>query len=328
MKRGARMLAVLLLVTGPAAAQSTFLVHLPGAPVESASRLAEGVAALADYLSDEVPGLTLELQLFRRWSDAQDFLATRGDGVVLVLADAGFLLDPNAAAGLVATHRLRSGGAGTYRCVLVARPGAAGEVPRLVDLRGRTLAVVETAASSDAAYLRRAVFEGEVDPASWFTATKGVADDFEAVNAALYGQTDAALVAEHNPLLEEHLGEDLVAVYTSPPLSMPVLAVRESAFGADRRRALDGALRGLGGDLRGEKFLAELKLEGFESLSSREARALASLPPPAVKELEIALPAGGAPELDLPPRPAAAELSFTLAVELPDVPLPREDGEN
>ncbi len=321
MRRWAIFLVASLCGAGAAGAQTTFLVHLPSAPVEGASRVAEAVSALGDYLSEKVPGLVLEPQLFRRWSDADSFLDSNPENVTLTLTEASFLVDLGASAGLEPTHRLSREGSGSYHRLLVIKTGE--DAAKLIDLRGRSIGVTEMAGSSDVSFLKSAVFEDEIDPASWFE-LRPVANDFLAIAEVLYGQADGALIAEHNPLLAAHLGKELKAVYTSPPLSQPVLAIRASAFTAEQRAALEDALRDLGSDPRGRKVFDELEVDGFESV--RSASALLTLPSAGGKELEIALPDGVALELDLQPLPPASELPFTLAVELPEIPLPRASG--
>lgn len=313
-----------LLLAAPGAAQDQLLVHLPSAPVEAASNLAEAMTDLAGYLSEKVPGTELEVRLFRRWSDANAFFADNGESVALLLTDASFLLD-RPGSGFAPTHRLIRSGRGTYRRLVVVRADEP-DLRRLVDLRGRSLVVVETAGASEPSFLERAVFEGEVAPLAWFGKLEQEVDDFSAANKVLYGQTDAALISEQNPLVAAQLGRDLRAVYTSPPLSLPVLSVRESAFDAGRRAALDRALAALGGDPRGRRVLDGLKFDGFEPLGAAEARAVAELPRAEKKDLEVALPGAVDLGLGLAPLPAAGELPFPIAVELPDVPLPRAEN--
>ncbi len=60
------------------AEKRVMVVHLPEAPIESMSRLAEGVTALATYLQGAVPDLTLEVKAFRKSDDAIQFLTTPG----------------------------------------------------------------------------------------------------------------------------------------------------------------------------------------------------------------------------------------------------------
>lgn len=305
----------------PADAQSSFVVHLPSAPVEAAGRLAEAATALNDYLTARVPGLQLELHLFRRWSDANDYLEAQGDHVAMVLTEASFLLDHSSR--LVATHRFRRLGQTTYRRVLVVRQDAEG-VDKLVDLKGRSLAVVETSGSTGEVFLERVIFENEVSPRSWFSRVDSMIDDFLAVNAVLYSQADSALVAETNPLLISQLGSELRVVYTSPPLTLPVLAIREALFAEDQRRALERALSQLESDTQGRKVLAELKLDGIDALKGTVAQTAVALPAPRGKSLEVALPSGVDLALELPALPSADQLPFTVAVELPNIPLPRE----
>lgn len=317
-----RVILLALALAAPAAAGDVLLVHLPSAPVEAAAHLAEAMTDLAAYLSEKVPGGELEVRLFRRWSDADRFLEDSGASVVLQLTDASFLIDQGPGSGLVPTHRLRRAGRGTFRRLVVVRADS-GEPRRLVDLKGKTLVVVDTAGPRGPSFLERAVFEGEVDPLAWFGELESEVDDFSAANKVLFGQADSALISADNPLVESHLGGDLRAVYTSPPLSLPVLAVRDSAFDAARRAALDRALAELGRDPRGRRVLERLKLDGFEPLDEAAARAVAELPRSPRKELEVALPGPVELGLELDPPPPAGELPFTIAVEIPDVPLPR-----
>ena len=225
------VLCAALVLAAPAAAQDTFVVHLPSAPVEAAAHLAEAMTDLAAYLSEKVPGSTLEVRLFRRWSDADSYLEGHASSVALLLTEASFLLDRGAGSGFAPTHRLKREGRDTYRRLVVVRADAE-DLGSLADLKGRSLTVVETAGASGPSFLERAVFEGVVAPLEWFGKLESEVDDFSAANKVLYGQTDSALISEHNPLVAGHLGRDLRAVYTSPPLSLPVLAVREGAFDA------------------------------------------------------------------------------------------------
>ncbi len=315
----------LLALALPVSAQQVLLVHLPGAPVEAANRIAVAANTLADYLSQEVPELALEAQLFRRFADAEAFLqGAAGERVVAVLVEASFLLDAGAGTAFEATHRFRREGLGTYRRLVVVKADTA-DAERLVDLKGRSLSVVETTGASLEAFLERAVFEGEVAPAGWFGSIERVADDFSATAEVLYGQSDAALVGEHNPLLADHLGADLRSVYTSPPLSLPVVALRRGALGDAARAAWDAALGGIGGSAAGRPVLAELRFDGFEAIAGESVASLTTSRV-AAKEPEIVLPGAGAFEPALPAPLDASQLPFDLEIELPDVPLPEAES--
>jgi ABC-type phosphate/phosphonate transport system substrate-binding protein len=308
-----------LLVAASAPAQQTLLVHLPSAPVESTGSQAEAITTLAEYLSQALPDLRLEAKIFRRLDDAMAYLGEHGDEVVLALSDAALVGDFPAASGLEPYRRFTRQGRPTYRRLLVVRADRQ-ELEKLVDLRGRTLAVVETAAGGAAAFLQRQVFENELDPAAWFGGIVPVADDFEATASVLYGQTDAALVAEYNPLLVRNLGQELEVVYETPPLSLPVLSVRSSAFDARLRAALDAALGDVAADPQAAPALAGLGIDGFDVVSGRSAL-LAAVSSSPEKAFEIAVPAAGALTLAPPPAVASDQLPWTVAVELPEVEL-------
>lgn len=322
--RQLRRIAVLVVFGGlPAAAAAlaqqpvqTMLVHLPSAPVESATRQAEAVTALAKELSRALPGPPLELKIFRRLADAQSFLAENGDTVALALCDAALAAD--LPAGLDPSHRFVHRGRPTYRRLAVVRDERR-ELQKLEDLRGRSLAVVETAGSGEHDFLAWQVFAGALDPKDWFGSLEPAADDFAATASALYGQTDAALVAEYNPLLIKNLDGELRVIYRSPPLSLPVLAVRAAAFDDARRAALDEALRALAGS---SALIAALGLDGFEAVAGRgELFAVSDL---VRKRPELAAPQAGAVPVEVPPLPAATDLPFVLAIELPDVEIDPE----
>ncbi len=308
-----------LLAAAAAPAQQTLLVHLPSAPVESAASQAEAVAVLTDYLSRELPEVTLEAEIFRHPQDAIAYLAENSEAVALTLSDAAMVSDFAADAGLEPYRRFSRQGAPTYRRLVVVRSDR-DELQKLVDLRDLSLAVVETTASAGVAFLHRQVFEGAIEPGSWFGTIAPVDDDFAATASVLYGQTDAALIAEYNPLLTQHLGGELRVVYESPPLSLPVLSLRASVFGTELRRALDRALEGIAEDPRAGSALADLGIDGFTAVSGRSSL-LAEISSSPQKAFEIALPQDGTVTLEPPPTLAPEQLPWTLAVELPELEL-------
>ncbi len=314
-------LLLVSLMASSIVAQDTLLVHLPSAPAEAANRQAEAVNALAEVLSARLPDRTIEAKIYRRWRDASQVLSGNPENVNLLLTDASFVVD--ASTGHRPAYRFVHAGSGTYRRLLVVRSDR-GELNRLVDLRDKSLAVVEAAGfgdgAGDAGFLRDQVFEDELDPLTWFATLKPSSDDFSATASVLYGQSDAALVAEYNPLLASHLGKDLRTVFESPELSLPVLWIRESAFTPEARQLLAETLRTLGDDPTGRTLLADLGIDGFAPVDGGYPLATATARPS--KTLAIAVPAGDELDLVMPSLPAASELTFAVAVELPEIPLP------
>ncbi len=312
-------MALLLVAFATTAAGETLLVHLPSAPVEAANRQAEAITTLTEYLAARFPGRDLEAKIFRRWGDAQDYLSEHSAEVTLMLTDASSTLDRSH--GLTPAYRFERAGLSTYRRLLVVRTDRP-ELEKMVDLKGKTLALVETAGAADLAFLKNDVFEDGLDPAEWFSIVPE-ADDFTATASVLYAQTDAALVAEYNPLLASHLGQDLRTVFESPALSLPVLSVREPAFEPADRETLDRALEGLADDTLGRRVLADLGIQGLRPVAGD---ALAQESVRRAKTLTIASAAGVTVPLDAPTLPAPELLSFAVAVELPEIPLELGEG--
>ena len=322
-RRALVTLVVALFAAAPSPAQPasprTLLVHLPSAPVTAAGDQAAAIEAFVEYLSARLPGPALEPKIFRRWRDARDHLDAHAEEVALLLADASFTA--GGASGVTPTFRFQRGGKATYRRLLVVR-GDRPELEKLVDLQGKTLAVVE-ASGADVEFVRNQVFDDVLDPANWF-AVELESDDFTATASVLYGKTDAALVADFNPLLEENLDRELRAVYESPELSLPLLSVREDAFSAADRVTLGRALEGLPEDPVGRRVLARLGIEGLDRVS---AAALAGELGRPAKALVIASPGATRVPLAAPGLPAPEQVAFAVAVELPEIPLGLdEDG--
>ncbi len=315
-------LAIALLIgSAPAVfAQRTMLVHLPSAPVEAANRQAGAITTLAELLSQRLSGDPVEAKIYRRWRDASQYLSTEGEGVALMLSDASFA--QHLPAGLEPAYRFVRGGSETYRRLLVVQADRQ-DLKKLVDLEGKALTVVETAGSADAAFLAREVFEGEIDPTAWFSAIDPAVDDFSATADVLYGQIDAALIAEYNPLLTQNLDTGLRVIFESPRLSLPVLAVRASAFTAEELVIVSSVLTDLGGDPLGQRVAATLGIDGLRELP--RGASVAASTSRLEKTLEIAAPSGGEWQPPLPPLPRPAALSFAVAVELPEIPLPPGD---
>ena len=302
-----------------AGAQAILLVHLPSAPVEAANKQAEAITSLAEYLSQQLAGQPVEAKIFRRWRDANVFLAESSDSVELMLSDASFALA--APADLSPAYRFVRRGVETYRRQLVVLSERR-ELEKLADLSQKRVAIVETAGEGDLEFLQREVFEGDLDPATWFADLEPTLDDFLATASVLYGQTDAALIAEYNPLLASHLGKELRVIFDSPALSLPVLSLRSSAFDPARRQALARAIADLPSDPLGQRVLGDLGIEGLRPLAG--GGAVLRLATKREKRLEIALPTGGEFAPAAPALPGPQELSYGIAVELPEIPLNTE----
>jgi len=298
------------------------VVHLPEAPIESMSRLAEGVTALAAYIQGSVPELELEVKAFRKSDDAVQFLASQGEGTALVVCDAAFLLDlPD---GYEAAHRFVRRGRETGRKIVVVKKGSGLE--SLGGLKGRSLTMTLGTSEPVMRFLAESVFRSEIDPPRWFGGIVQETDDFTAIAAVLYDRTDAALVAEDNPLLANHLDKELSSIYTSPPVSLPVIAVRPGAFAPGQLAALASALDALASRAEAEPIRAVLAIDGFRRVDEGSRRAADLLAASTVRrELEVAIPSIPLPPLpaDFQPLPPGA-VPFVVGVELGEVAIPPE----
>ena len=316
-----------------AGAAEILLVHLPSAPLESSTQLATAVETLGEYLSAEVSGLELEVKIFRRWEDAHAFFTENASAITALLSDASFLLDLPPNERLIPVWRFVRSGKETYHRLLDVRTES--QIQGVAELKARTLHIVKTTGGETLAFLEQAVFGGELAPQEWFGRLSAVADDFTAVASVLHSQGEVALIAEHNPLLRSHLGGELQSVYRSPPLSLPVLALRVAALRPEQRSALDDALARISQVSAGQQILAKLGLDGFRPIlrgsSPFDRDALLRLPSSRRKVMEIALPSGSAVSAQLPPPLGPEDVTFSLAIELPEFPtvttLPTEKNE-
>ncbi|HJS74188.1 MAG TPA: PhnD/SsuA/transferrin family substrate-binding protein [Vicinamibacteria bacterium] len=304
------------------AEKKAMVVHLPEAPIESMSRLAEGVTALGTYLQGAVPELTLEVKAFRKSDDAIQFLAAQGEATALVVCDAAFLLElPE---GYEAAHRFVRRGRETAKKLVVVKKDSG--LHTLASLKGRSLTTTLGTTEPVMRFLAESVFRSEIDPRRWFSGIARETDDFTAIAAVLYGRTDAALVSEDNPLLASHLDKELSSVYTSPPVSLPVLAVHEGVFGPAQLEALAAAVDGLASRTEAESIRSVLSIDGFRLVPEGSRRAADLLGSASVRrELEVALPAMPLPPLpvELQALPAGA-VPFVVGVELSEVAIPPE----
>jgi ABC-type phosphate/phosphonate transport system substrate-binding protein len=329
MKTSAIAALMLAAAASAGAAESTMLVYLPAAPVESASRLGEAVGDLGAYLSTRVPGLELTVRPFRKGEDAVAHLKAAGAEVALVLTEGSFLLEMPEGFGAVPAFRVVRGGKETQRKMVVVASSNA-DLKTLTDLRGRSLSLASSGSDTALRFVGRVVFDGTVTPQTWFGKVGAESDELTVTADVLYGRVDAALVSEDNPLLATHLGKDLRAVFTSQPLSLPVLAYRTGALRADQQAALDEALESLARRPGGKKILEGLRIDGFTRVregSGRLDRAgLLSLPETEQREPEVAT--ASVRDLGLPslPGPDATKIPFLLGFTLPDLPATETAG--
>jgi tetratricopeptide (TPR) repeat protein len=249
----------------------TVVVFLPDAPVENDRKLAETINGMV--ASSTVP---LQIEFFRRAEDARTFLNANRDKVGMIIANPEFL----GGGDFTARYQFSRDGRRTYTRVVVVP--AKSPVRNLNELRGKTMSVVEIL--------------GDMGPAE----VVRVSDDLTAIANVLYGKTDAALVSEANPLLQQR-ASDLRVIASSAPQPLPVVAFAPMPE-ADRT-ALDAVLRGA--------------QSAIGSLARIEREA------PAQPKREIAYVAS----LGLRPfdPPANVPLRFTAdlpRIEIPEPPLP------
>ena len=322
----AALVALLALVPDRSAAQAPrMLVYLPGAAVESPARLAGAVTDLAAYLNRQIPGLNLEVEAFRRAEDAVRFFEAKGQDVIVVVSEPAFLLDFPPGFDAVPMYRFVRSGRETQQKLVVVKANQPA-LRSLVGLRGRTLSLALGTGQGSAAFLAHGVFAGELVPDAWFGAISPEPDDSSAIASVLFGRADAALVSEHNPLLATHLGQDLREVYVSPPVSMPVVAVRPSDLGETQRTAMDRALDELGRSAQGPKVLAGLGIDSLRRIAEGdgplERAGLLRLAAARSRTPAIALPPPSARGFEPLPGLKPEDLPFVVDLELVDLPLP------
>jgi ABC-type phosphate/phosphonate transport system substrate-binding protein len=308
-----------------ASAETTLLVYLPAAPVESATRLGEAVGDLGAYLSTRVPDLEVAVRPFRKGEDAADHLKASGREVGLVLTESAFLIEMPDGMNVVPAFRVTRGGKETQRKMVVVASANA-DLKSLTDLRGHSLSLASSGSEKALLYVGRVVFDGAVVPQAWFGKVSAESDELTVAADVLYGRVDAALVSEDNPLVAGRLGKELRAVFTSQPLSLPVLAYRAGALRADQQAALEDALESLARRPEGKKILEGLRIDGFARIRDGGGRldrtALLSLPEPETRVPEIATVS--ARDLGLPPLPGpdATRMPFLLGFTVPELPVP------
>jgi ABC-type phosphate/phosphonate transport system substrate-binding protein len=320
----ARRAAMALALVGGASAASgaSMVVYLPSAPVESASRIGEAVTNLGDYLNAHVPGLALTVRPFKRNEDAAAYLQASPAEVAFVLCDSAFLLDLPSGLAVVPSHRQTRAGKETQRKLVVVT--AASPAQSMADLKGKSLSLAATGGSR---YLERVVFDGELAPQSWFGSLVAEPDELAAAADVAFGRADAALVSEDNPLVVSRLSsKELRVLYTSAPISLPVLAFRTGALSATQQAALETALDGLGRRPADQKILDGLRIDGFTRIKDGSGRfdraALLALPGDERRLPEIATASPRDFGLPALPSPQGGKVPFLLGFTLPDLPMP------
>lgn len=300
------------------AKSSAIVVYLPALPVESANRLAGAITDLGAYLS-RAAGLTLEVKAFRRAEDVTSYLEQSGAEVALLVTDAALLHDLPRGVRVLPLYRFTRGGRETTRKVIVARDPA---VRSLRDLRGKRLAVAYGPGAGTSGFIARAIFGGEIAPEKWFAGFVHESDDLSAVASVLFGRADAALVSESNPLVAKHLGKELREVFTSGPVSLPVIALREGALDESQQSAVRRAIADLATNAEGQKTFANMGLEGVRQVNEAESAALMRLPSLPQRTLEVVMPSlsGFALNLLTPLKPD--QLPFVVGLPIVDAPLP------
>ena len=307
---------VLLSWVGAAAQERTMVVFLPSTPNESATRVAAAVTQLASYLSER-SGLRIEAKAFRRAEDATAYLASSGNEVALIVSDQAFLLDLPQGFDVSPSFRFVRAGRETGRKIVVVRSND--RATSLAGLRGRALAIAGGAGRGSSAYLSRVIFGGEIDAQQWFSRLTSEPDDFTAATNVMFGRIDAALVSDDNPVVVSNLGKGLREVYSSRPVSLPVVAIRSSLSEA-QRTALEQALAALPRAADNQTILAGLGIERLQRVP--DGSALLRLPSAAgARALEIAMPNVSIDAPRLPPL-SPDQLPYFLGVDLLDLPIP------
>jgi tetratricopeptide (TPR) repeat protein len=239
----------------------TVVVFLPDAPVENDRKLAEAVNGMV--ASSAVP---LQVEFFRRAEDARTFFNMNRDRVGIIIANPEFTVSSD----FTPRYQFNREGRRTYTRVIVVP--AKSPVKNMNDLRGKTMSVVEIL--------------GEMGPAE----VVKVSDDLTAIANVLYGKTDAALVSEANPLLQQRAA-DLRVIASSSPQPLPVVSF--APMPESDRTAIDAALRGaqsaIGSLTRIERetpaqpkreitYVTSLNLRPFDPVANVPLRFTADLP--------------------------------------------------
>lgn len=269
----------------------TVVVFLPDAPAENEKKLAETITALTSNIASTA-GVALRPEFFRRAEDARGFINENSGRVGLVIASSDFINQLGRTGNLRSRFQFTRENHRSYRRVVVV--ATASNIQSIADLRGRTISVAEglrDISGSDAKVVR-------------------TPDDATALVNALYRTTDAALVSEANPLLQQHAGR-LRVVHTTGAVPLPVVAFAPMPE-RDRVALINAFSR-----LDQTRLLAPVHLGGFASLEERAA------PRPAPERIEVVALSASALGITFDEKPPA-RVSYRVALELPKVALPEK----
>jgi tetratricopeptide (TPR) repeat protein len=258
-------------------------VFLPDVAADD-KHVAEAIDALVRQVA-AASGVALQTELFRRDDDARAFIGRNRERVGLVVANPEFV---SGLGGFTPKYQFARDGRQSYRRVVIVPSNS--NIRSLDDLRGRSISMVDG--------LR------DLTSGSGATVTR-VPDDLTAAANALYGKTDAALVAEDNPLLQQNESK-LRVVHTAGSAGLPVVAF--APLPASDRESLLTALRSAA------RTLAPLRVSSLASLEPpRRER-------PQPKAIEVvSVPLG----LTYAPAPPAS-VTYRVSLRLPEIALPEE----
>ncbi|MEO6326143.1 MAG: PhnD/SsuA/transferrin family substrate-binding protein [Thermoanaerobaculia bacterium] len=311
------------------AASSVMVVYLPGITNQNPAEVAAAVTKLGTAWAAALPGKTVETNIFKRSDDAKGFLAAKGQRVIFLLCDAAFLQELPADSGLVPALRFSAGGE-THRKVVIVKAGS--PFKRLSDLKGKSLSAVSSPRATLSPYLQHTVFDDVLVPATFFSRIEPAQDEFAATASVLFEGIDAALVSEQNPLIVSKLGSELRVLHTSPPISLPVLAVRKSTLGEGADAALEKATLKIAGDAVRKAWLRDLRIDGLRLIPDGngpfERAGLLRAGSRRGRALEVAVMSADDWTMPIPtaPLPAAKDLPFVAALPIPDVASAEELG--
>ena len=181
----------------------------------------------------------------------------------------GFFLKHRKEYGLIPIARPRVQGRTTDRWYLIVRKGS---FQKLDDLKGKTLGgpLVD-----DVEFLRRVVFKGRIDPASFFV-LKRSSRVLRSLRKPAKGKLDAVLVnqQQYEALPSLPFAKDLVPVFKSDPMPIPSLLAVKSRTTARERKDLAKAFAAFCKTPKGKGFCQMFGIDTFEPVQEKEYRAV------------------------------------------------------
>lgn len=307
------------LILGSVTAAPMMVVHLPNAPIESEADVAAAVARLADAIAVGA-GSDVDVRVFSRWSDAVETVDSSPGDVVMVLTERPYH------AQLLDTLRLRTvatfqrDGRLTYRKRLVMRADDdIGGAPGLPALQGKRLALVELAARGGKTLLESLLLADTVMVDEWFAELQTAPRDPLAAANVLFGQSDAAFLSEHNPLLAEQAA-GFTIVLDSPEIPLPLLTVNQDALDTDEIERLKTAIESLVEAPGAGELFASMKVDRVVLADT----SLAWTPPS--RPQAVRMVTGRAAPLSRPASPGDVVLDFSFAVPTERFATPEVSG--